>query len=162
MCTTKQALEKKKKKETHLQEWVMRRLWACNAHMDIQCMKRECMYACTDYDLLIMYKCVKFCEINIHSIGLKMAWGLFQHKDAILPVHRNYHYRDWCHGHLIFIHKDKMAMRPISVMGPSILGKMVFILKQSLVSATCWQLYWVLVPCWLMMAVRVWCLWVSV
>ena len=25
------------------------------------------MYACTDYDLLIMYKCVKFCEINIHS-----------------------------------------------------------------------------------------------
>ena len=40
---------------------------ACNAYMDIQCMKRECMYACTDYDLLIMYKCVKFCEINIHS-----------------------------------------------------------------------------------------------
>ena len=63
MWITKQALEKKKK--THLQKWVMRRLWACNAHMDIQCMKRECMYACTDYDLLIMYKCVKFCEINI-------------------------------------------------------------------------------------------------
>ena len=37
--------------------------------MDIQCMKREFMYACTDYDLLIMYKCVKFCEINIHSFN---------------------------------------------------------------------------------------------
>ena len=53
----------------------MRRLWACNAHMDIQCMKRECMYACTDYDLLIMYKCVKFCEINIHSF--KSTCALF-------------------------------------------------------------------------------------
>ena len=28
------------------------------------------MYACTDYDLLIMYKCVKFCEINIHSFSI--------------------------------------------------------------------------------------------
>ena len=40
--------------------------------MDIQCMKRECMHACTDYDLLIMYKCVKFCEINIHSFSRAM------------------------------------------------------------------------------------------
>ena len=29
------------------------------------------MYACTYYDLLIMYKCVKFCEINIHSFNDK-------------------------------------------------------------------------------------------
>ena len=42
--------------------------------MDIQCMKRECMYACTDYDLLIMYKCVKFCEIDIHSFILPPQW----------------------------------------------------------------------------------------
>ena len=37
-------------------------------------MKRECMYACTDYDLLIMYKCVKFCDINIHSY-VNLNWS---------------------------------------------------------------------------------------
>ena len=35
-------------------------------------MKRECMYAWTDYDLLIMYKCVNFCEMNIHSFILSI------------------------------------------------------------------------------------------
>ena len=93
MCTTKQALEKKEKKKTNLQEWEMRRSWACNAHMDIQCMKRECMYACTDYDLLIMYKCVKFCEINIHSfihsfeIALRWMWqDLTDDKSTLVEV----------------------------------------------------------------------------
>ena len=26
-----------------------------------------CMYACADYDWLIMYKCTNFCEINIQN-----------------------------------------------------------------------------------------------
>ena len=64
MYTTKQVLETK----THLQECVMRRLWACNAHMDLRC-----MYACTDYDLLIMYKCVNFCEKNIHMLVFEIT-----------------------------------------------------------------------------------------
>ena len=42
-------------------------------------MKRECMYACTDYDLLIMYKCVKFCEINIHSYPFRTAHNALRH-----------------------------------------------------------------------------------
>ena len=67
----------------------MRRLWACNAHMDIQCMKRECMYACTDYDLLIMYKCVNFCEMNIHSFI--MACRLFSAKLLPKPMLTSWH-----------------------------------------------------------------------
>ena len=50
--------------------------------MDIQCMKRECMYACTDYDLLIMYKCVKFCEINIHSF-ISYNGNLYVWRDSL-------------------------------------------------------------------------------
>ena len=95
MCTTKQALEKKK---THLQEWVMRRLWACNAHMDIQCMKRECMYACTDYDLPIMYKCVKFCEINIHSFIIGSGNGLVEcSRQAITLINVDKDHAIWHH-----------------------------------------------------------------
>ena len=46
--------------------------WMCNEKvMSTQCTHGytvyEGMYACTDYDLLIMYKCVNFCEMNIHS-----------------------------------------------------------------------------------------------
>ena len=77
MCTTKQAQETK----THLQECVMRRLWACNAH---GYMVYECMYACTDYDLLIMYKCVNFCEIFIHSFSSQ--WCCLRHCRPCLPL----------------------------------------------------------------------------
>ena len=50
-------------------------------------MKRECMYACTDYDLLIMYKCVKFCEINIHSFITYHPHNPHEH----IPQHSVYH-----------------------------------------------------------------------
>ena len=56
MCIRKQAPET----ETHLQEYKIRRLWVCNAHKN-----KLCIYACTDCDLQIKYKCVNFCEINM-------------------------------------------------------------------------------------------------
>ena len=49
------------------------------------------MYACTDYDLLIMYKCVKFCEINIHSFikDLKQLWQIYQISTSIVAKCQN-------------------------------------------------------------------------
>ena len=40
----------------------------CWRNDPLQCTQGLTMYAWTDYDLLIMYKGVNFCEINIHSV----------------------------------------------------------------------------------------------